>query len=489
MYILSLAIKNLLRNKRKTFILGFLITTISLLVFVTNGIFEKTNTGLESLYVNSLTGDFLIAKDSEKINSIFGYEMPLVSSYEPVDQLETYLPITENLSIHSDKIQYTPIISAAVRLELENSYNNVAIFGIDAKNYFDTLKDIDIDKSAIDLLQAGNGGIIINETLAKSIEKTIKRPLKMGETLQLTTSTEGTFRIRKAVLAGILSYDSTTEPFNKIVLCDPQIVRELLMYTNTVDQTVELDKSAVDLVNIDFDDLFSDFSEDFAVTSESTSDEILANVGSLFENSANDETDYASIITWSFILAKAQANVTNSEVLTILTNDVTDGFDVQIMDWSQAAGTTAQAPIALQLSFNIGMIFIIIGSILVIVNGLVISVLERTREIGTMRAIGASKKFITKLYSAEMIILILFFSFLGMLLGLLICVIIQANPIILTNGFLITLFGSETVSPLINAKLVCSQIVVSVLIAVLAWQYPVLAATRIQPAQTMGKEI
>ncbi len=491
MYILTLAIKNLLRNKKKTFILGFLITTVSLLVFVANGIFEKTNTGLEELYVDSLTGDFLIAKDSEKINSIFGYEMPLVSSYEPIAQLEDFSQLSDNLSNYKESILYTPIISAAVRLELGGNSQSVAIFGIEAESYFDVVTGLGTKNANIDSLKAGNGGILLNETLVNSIEARTGKPLEIGETIQLTTSTDGTFRIRKAEFAGTYSYDSNAEPFNKMVLCDPQIVRELLLYTNNSEEEIVLDEDTEEYVNADFDDLFGDdfFGEDVFVEEDATSDEIFDNLEDLFESSADDETDYASIVTWSFILARTAEGYTPREVLHILENNVIQDSDVQIKDWVESAGYTAQAPVALQMSFNIGMVFIIIGSILVIVNGLVISVLERTKEIGTMRAIGASKGFVTKLYSAEMMILILFFSILGMLLGILVSVIIQAYPIHLSNAFLVTLFGSEMLSPLISAKLILTQLGISFLVAILAWQYPVLTAIRIQPVETMGKDI
>ncbi len=486
MYILSLAIKNLLRNKRKTFVLALLITIVSLLVFVANAIFEQTNAGLRSLFTNNLTASFLISENSEKINSIFGYEMPLVSDYEPVDQLQAFLPLSEKLDSYNDVLEYTPIISAAVRLEIQKKAYTVPIFGIDAESYFEVFSNVEIPKESLNMLLPGNKGLLLNSTLTKQIENSLNRPLTIGENIQLNAYTDGSFRIRQGIYAGSFNYPSSSEPFNRIILGDPQLVRELLQYSNAVQQEVSLDTEESSLFEDSFDDLFSDFEEDVDI--ESTSGEsILSNIDSLFAQSDEDVTDFSSVITWSFILVKEKENLNTSELENILIDKIIADTDVKLMDWSAASGLSAQAPLALQISFTIGMAFIILGSVLVIVNGLVISVLERTNEIGTMRAMGASGSFIKKLYSTEMILLILFFSALGIVLGILLCYVLTMNPIFLTNSFLVTLFGSEVLTPLVSPRLIVLQLFVSFVVAILAWQYPVRIAIRIQPAHIMGK--
>ncbi len=490
MYILSLAIKNLLRNKRKTFVLALLIMLVSLLVFVTNAVFEQTNTGLRSVFENYLTADYLISENSEKINSIFGYEMPLVSEYEPVEQLQAFLPISQKLESHTDVLQYTPIISAAVRLEVGKLRRTVPIFGIDTKSYFEMFSDFTLTEESVLLLEPGNKGVLVNSQLARSIEKELNKSLKIGDTIQLTASSDGSFRIRQAVFAGEFDYPTTGEPFDRIILADPQLVRELLQYSNSVEEVSDTYATGQEIDTVfedSFDDLFSAFDEDIEHTQTDTSSNLFGSIDSFFDEDENKAIDYSNIVTWSFILIKAKENVHLRTIENLLNDKILFNTDVKLMNWSTAAGLSAQAPLALQISFNIGMAFIILGAILVIMNGLVISVLERTNEIGTMRAMGASKNFVKKLYSVEMIFLIIFFSIVGIILGIIVCAIIQANPIYLQNSFLVTLFGSSTLFPLVSVRLVGIQLCVSALIAFLAWQYPVHIATSIQPAQVMGK--
>ncbi len=489
MFIFSLSIKNLLRNKRKTFVLGLLIATTSLLVFVMNAIFERTNTGLKSLFVQELTGTYLIAENSEKINSIFGYEMPLVSEYEPVEQLQAFLPISEKLAQYEDALAYTPIISAAARLQVAGERNTVPLFGIDTESYFNVFQNIHIEKGDIDLLSPGNKGIFLNSSLADSIEQDSGRPLEIGESIQLTTYSNGSFRIRKGVFAGVHSYSSSSEPFDKVVLCDPQLLRELLNYSNATDLDANTEDASLMATEENLDDLFSDFSSDFEITEEKTGEEVLDSIDNLFASTADNEIDFSSIITWSFISITPKKDVSDQKIKNILEEDVLLDTDVQVMYWKTSAGLSAQAPMALQTAVGIGMGFIIIGAVLVIMNGLLLSVLERTNEIGTMRAIGASNSFIKRLYSTELMILILSFTIIGILLGFVICMIMQAYPIILSNSFLITLFGSQELIPLVSTQLIGIQLLVSVCIAFSAWQYPVALALSVEPAKILGKNV
>ncbi|MFI3257370.1 MAG: FtsX-like permease family protein [Spirochaetales bacterium] len=453
-----------------------------------NAIFAQTNAGLKDLFVNNLTGDYLLAENSEKINSIFGFDMPLTSEYETISQLQFFLPFSEKLSAYSDVLTFTPIISAASRLEAADTMQYVSVFGIDSSTYFDVCKDIVIESGDIDLLNPGNNGIFINQSLVLSIEAQTGQPLVIGDSIRLTTLSSGTFRMQTAVFAGVYKYPATSEPFNTIILADPQLVRKLLRYTDAVAPSAEILES--EIISFDqIDDLFSDFAEDFETSNSLSSSAVLENLDIRFAEAQDDITDYSKIVTWSFILVSAKDGIDKNDVYTVLRNDITTNTDTQIMDWSKSAGLTAQAPIALQTALTVGMIFIIIGAVLVIMNGLVLSVLERTSEIGTMRAIGASNMFIRLLYSTEMIILIIFFSIVGILLGIAVCLVLIAEPIIITNEFLVTLFGGTSLSPLITAQSFFIQLGLSLLIALFSCQYPVFLAIRIQPVKIMGKNI
>ncbi len=487
MTILSLVVKNVLRNKKKTFLIISLVTVVSCLLLIANTIFETANRGVKKTFSGCLTGDFLISENSEKINSIFGYEMPFVSEYEPVDQLASFLPISEKLDEYDSVLQYSPIISAAVQAEIGGCKYTVPIFGIDNKTYFDVCPDIRVVKGDAASLSPGSRGIFLNESLVSVVESQAGRPLELGEEIILSTFVDGSFRIRKGLFRGVIAYPSDAEPFNKIVLSEPQILRELLNYSVSFKESQnQLEDSSLGVPVSDFsiDDLFADTSVRDTVSE--TSGLSLTDVESYFESETTEAVDFSEVVTWSFILIKGRDGQTD-RLKTLLFDKILPGNDVKCLSWVTAAGLSAQAPFAMQLAFNFGMIFIIIGSILVVTNALVITVFERTAEIGTMRAIGARKSYIRYLFIWETFILIMSGTVLGIVLGACVCAGLQKNGIHLDNQLLVTLFGGASLRPVVSAKIMAIQCSGSLAVGFLAWIFPVHVAVNIPPAQIIGK--
>lgn len=148
---------------------------------------------------------------------------------------------------------------------------------------------------------------------------------------------------------------------------------------------------------------------------------------------------------------------------------------------------SAQAAFALQSAFYGGIIFIMLGAVLVIMNALVISVFERMPEIGTMRGIGADKSFIRKLFIAESMILMMGSSAAGIIIGGIVSFIVSGNGIIIENDLLITLFGGELIKPVLTFKAVFFHLLIAAVVGSVAWIYPVSIAMKIQPVEIMGK--
>jgi len=121
-------------------------------------------------------------------------------------------------------------------------------------------------------------------------------------------------------------------------------------------------------------------------------------------------------------------------------------------------------------------------------NTFVISVIERTGEIGTMRAIGAGKGFIRKLFAAEALVLSLIFSTIGALLGLGITAILGALKLEAGNSFLEVLFGGKYLAPTVTPISFFAAIVAMVAVGYIAHLYPVSVALKIQPVRAMQQD-
>jgi putative ABC transport system permease protein len=118
---------------------------------------------------------------------------------------------------------------------------------------------------------------------------------------------------------------------------------------------------------------------------------------------------------------------------------------------------------------------------------LAIAVLQRTKEIGTIRAIGASKSFVFLLITVENLVV----AFLGMIMGLFAALwvnsFINGSRIVLGNGTLATVFGSEylraNTDPLALTFISITVLGASILMSL----YPASAATRIQPITAISE--
>ena len=108
-----------------------------------------------------------------------------------------------------------------------------------------------------------------------------------------------------------------------------------------------------------------------------------------------------------------------------------------------------------------------------------ISVLERTKEIGVLRAIGASKRDISKIFNAETFIEGLGSGVIGILIALLICL-----PV---NAVIFSMFGAENIASLpLEYSLVL--IAISVVLTLLAGYIPARIAAKKDPVVALRTE-
>jgi len=108
-----------------------------------------------------------------------------------------------------------------------------------------------------------------------------------------------------------------------------------------------------------------------------------------------------------------------------------------------------------------------------------ISVLERTKEIGILRSIGASKRDISRVFNAETLIIGFVAGLLGIVVTLLLC--IPANAIILR----LTDISNVAVLPMAGAVLL---VVISMLLSLIAGLIPSRLAARKDPVVALRTE-
>lgn len=133
--------------------------------------------------------------------------------------------------------------------------------------------------------------------------------------------------------------------------------------------------------------------------------------------------------------------------------------------------------------FLIGVLLVII--IVGIMNSMYISVRERTREIGTVRAIGMGRGAVMGMFMAEAIMLALVATSLGALAGAGIALGIDAMKIHVPVEAVQMVLMSDTVNLVVKPQQLIAAILGFSIVTAISALYPAIVAARLQPVTAM----
>ena len=159
-----------------------------------------------------------------------------------------------------------------------------------------------------------------------------------------------------------------------------------------------------------------------------------------------------------------------------------------VVDWQDAAGNIGHFVqlCKLILFFATGIIFVV--AIVIMNNAVVMATLQRVREIGTLRAIGAQRSFVLSMVLCETVVLGLAFGAVGALLGSGLVGWMNLAGIPASNEFLYFFFSGPSLHPGLSVGSLIGAFVVVVIVTCASALYPAVMATRVSPIQAMASE-
>ena len=199
-------------------------------------------------------------------------------------------------------------------------------------------------------------------------------------------------------------------------------------------------------------------------------------------------------------LAKAQAITQTqnhaSTVFVLLKNtSLTDsvasalkGTDLQVLTWKDLNPLVLDWETQANSYISILYLIILAISASVIINTLIMSVYERTREIGILAAIGMRGGRIMSLFLTESALLAVGGVLMGVILGVLATYLFNIHGFYIggmgLTGFMVsdTVFAKLTLSDTINLA------IVTFIVTILAGLYPAVMASRLQPVEALRAE-
>ena len=504
--IIKLALRNLKEHKSKTLIIAMFILFGVAIVVMGNSFLESVNRGLEKDFRANVTGDVAISVIPEKgtIIDVFGVnstnistaEVPQIPPLTDLEKIEEILAETKGIKKQSKLISAQVILSKDAEIDfsvLQDDDKDVGlmdlpismIFAGETGTFWDLFPDLKMIEGRYP--EPGSNEIIVDTRVVDGFKKTWDKTLNVGDDV-LMASMGGVIREGKVV--GIFKPANEYSAMFQSVYCEPGLARSFaeLTYASSFSQELpdSVDLSISDLSEEDFfsDDFFGDIEDDTAILGSTTDfDSILG------DTTLRDQLNQTDDGSWQFVLAKLDNPRADKKFIAELNKKFKEaGLNAQAMDWKKAAYSYSGTVEGIGFIFNLLIIILAVVVFIIIMNTMVVSVIERTSEIGTMRAIGAEKKFVKKLFYSEAVILTTLASLAGIIFAFICMMIFNSFNIAITNSIAKMILGGGLLHFSPTPKIIILTIVVALLGSIISNRYPVKSALKITPIKALSKE-
>jgi ABC-type lipoprotein release transport system permease subunit len=448
-----------------------------------NSLLGRSEQSLREAFAESLTGDAVIQKSGGVTMNLFGANTPVIDDYFTIPVLPAYDAVMDAAREEPGIAGITSQVSCNAYLDAAGVREPALLAGVDASGYFSLFEGIRLEEGRF-LLPGEYGGMITAERADRIARKTGVRPAP-GTPLLFTSAGKTGFKIREVPLTGIFSYRNPGQFMNEVILTDPQTVRVLASIQVAASEAAG--GEAQDLLDLSVDGLFggekAGVTEDAGGPAEGEDPFSVDSLASFLSASREDDVPTAGG-DWNFIILRLEKGVSAGRVISSLNRRLVP-YGAVAVNWRMAAGTSAILMLMVQALFNSGMFLVGVAGIIAAVNILLISVFKRTREIGTLRAIGAEDAYIRALILGENGLLACFAGVLGILAGYVVIRVVNSLKLSMPNALISSLLGGETVSLVFLPGVAALSFAVAEVLGFAASLYPVETAVRIDPIEAV----
>lgn len=165
-----------------------------------------------------------------------------------------------------------------------------------------------------------------------------------------------------------------------------------------------------------------------------------------------------------------------------------DGVPLKAISWQQASGFIGQFINMATAVLYVAILIIFMIALVIINNALVMATLERVKEIGTLRAIGAQRRFILGMLVIEALVVGLIFGGVGAMVGAVVVKIVANIGIPATSDIWFFFFSGPRLRPFLGPVNVVAAMVIVLLVSAFSSFYPAFIAMRVTPRQAMAEE-
>jgi putative ABC transport system permease protein len=505
---LKIALRNILLHKGKSLIIGAILLMGALIMTVGNATLSGMDSGIRAGLVDGFMGDITVFSKRQKRDDVISgaktesteiiIDYPKLKSYlEKKEQVARFMPYTGNLFLtildqERDQGMRPPFVYA---------------LGVDFERYI-KMYDSSIETVAGRFPKPGERGIVLhvnNRERFYQMSGVILSPLDEpnatnGLPAEAVSNMSKLGVLTNLVIMGLSDRNSTLDiriPIlgfyhNKKIdmlgvdLIDLESYREAMNYSTAEDSSQQLSEAENKLLKLDEnpDTMFSAPLVTEVATGRSP------DLSSLF--SASDKKPKKIELdsgTYEMVSLRIKDSKKTANVVENLNQDFkTNGLDARAVSWNKAAGALASLVTILKGSLNVFVFLIFFVAIIIIMNTLTMTTLERSAELGMMRAIGAQKGFLRRMLFSETLLLSVIFGGLGIALGTGIVLFLSHQHLSTSNRFLQIFYGGNFYNPLLSVSDYLIGLIELALVTILSVLYPMSLATKIRPLDAITRD-
>lgn len=501
--VLTIAWRNILRHKGKSLVIGAILFTGAFLMTVGNGVISGMAAGIEKNIINGFMGDLVLISSEQKSDNILlglmGTTVEPITTYAGIKEvlaaqpyISRYLPVGKNLAMLLDERSSTPgfayligVDFAAYRKMFPDNFRVIEgrypAPGERAMLFPDFARKEFYDFYNVWFIPEGGTAVRANlskEALAAGSSLPVSSSVVMlGMTSGINSTTDIRFPIK-----GIIRYGALNQIFGHFCLVDIESYRECLGYFTAADMAAQVpaeDRKLLSAAGGSLDELFEAGSMMAAdVRAEPKK------LRSVRVQAANTENG-----TYNAVFIKLKDGVPYGEALAKLNAALSAArTGVKAIPWNKASGPIGGMALIIKGALFVFVTLLFCVAVIIIVNTLTMSAMERASELGMMRAIGARRSFIAAMFLGETAALSAIFGGAGLAAGAAAVKIIPLLRITTENDMLQLLYGGQFFEPRLSFSGILLTVLQLLFVTVIAALYPMRVAAGITPLDAISRE-
>ncbi len=506
--ILKIAWRNIKRHKGKSAIIGIILFLGALLMTLGNGIISGMDRGLEKNIIDGFMGDVVIISDKEKTDNIlfkmYGESISTIPDYKAIknvlqkeNYIDKFLPVGKNIAMVLNENGGDPSFMYLLGVDF-NEYkkmfgNNITV--LEGRLFKDREQGILVPARAREELYSAmdiwilpeNGKLIVQNLSKDALPYKDQLTLKDNVVLMGFTDDGSSSDIRLKV-KGIFKYRALNTIWGHFSITDIESYRNAMGYFSASEMKVDISKSEQKLLSSDTGNLDDMFGQDTMIITDTGSSDIGKVNFKKKEIATTAGVDLESGAYNCVFVRLKDSGTLDKSVAKLNSAFKKAGIDVRAVTWKKAAGMIGSMAVLIKGALFIFVTMLFLVAVIIIVNTLTMSAIERTTEIGMMRAIGARKRFVSSMFIGETAILSGIFGGIGIIIGIITIYITPLFNISTANDMLQLLYGGDTLMPYLSIYDIIIVVLQLALVTFVTVLYPVRVANKITPLDAIARD-